>query len=96
MDRGAWRTTVHGVTKNWTRLSEQQKQSKLQVYITVDPVITLQGVSLREIMVENIISRRLAIVALFVKQKIGGNHNVPRLWPFHVMKCHRTLCKNEA
>ena len=21
MDRGAWRTTVHGVTKSWTRLS---------------------------------------------------------------------------
>jgi len=21
MDRGAWRATVHGVTKNWTRLS---------------------------------------------------------------------------
>ena len=23
MDRGAWRATVHGVTKNWTRLSTQ-------------------------------------------------------------------------
>ena len=22
MDRGAWLATVHGVTKNWTRLSE--------------------------------------------------------------------------
>ena len=22
MDRGAWGTTVHGVTKNWTRLSD--------------------------------------------------------------------------
>ena len=22
MDRGAWRATVHGVTKNWTQLSE--------------------------------------------------------------------------
>ena len=24
MDRGAWRVTVHGVTKSWTRLSDQQ------------------------------------------------------------------------
>ena len=23
MDRGAWRATVHGVAKSWTRLSEQ-------------------------------------------------------------------------
>ena len=22
MDRGAWKATVHGVTKNWTRLSD--------------------------------------------------------------------------
>ena len=22
MDRGAWQTTVHGVTKSWTRLSD--------------------------------------------------------------------------
>ena len=22
MDRGAWEATVHGVTKNWTRLSD--------------------------------------------------------------------------
>ena len=22
MDRGAWQTTVHGVTKNWTQLSD--------------------------------------------------------------------------
>ena len=22
MDRGAWKTTVHGVAKNWTRLSD--------------------------------------------------------------------------
>ena len=77
-------------------MTEQQKQSKLQMYIPVDPVITLQGVSLKEIMVENIRSRRLFIVALFIKQKIGGNHNVPRLWPLHVMKCHRTLYKKEA
>ena len=25
MDRGAWRATVHGVTKKWTRLGEQHK-----------------------------------------------------------------------
>ena len=24
MDRGAWRATVHGVTKSWTRLSKTQ------------------------------------------------------------------------
>ena len=23
MDRGAWRATVHGVTKNWTRLNHE-------------------------------------------------------------------------
>ena len=26
MDRGAWRTTVHGVTKSWTRLSDSHTQ----------------------------------------------------------------------
>ena len=69
---------------------------KAMTHLDSIPVITLQGVSLKEIMVENIRSRRLFIVALFIKQKIGGNHNVPRLWPLHVMKCHRTLYKNEA
>ena len=27
MDRGAWRATVHGVTKSWTRLSNQAQHS---------------------------------------------------------------------
>ena len=26
MDRGAWRATVHGVTKRWTRLSDRAHQ----------------------------------------------------------------------
>ena len=26
MDGGAWHATVHGVTKSWTRLSDQQEQ----------------------------------------------------------------------
>ena len=26
MDGGAWQATVHGVTKSWTRLSDQQEQ----------------------------------------------------------------------
>ena len=26
IDRGAWQATVHGVTKSWTRLSDQQEQ----------------------------------------------------------------------
>ena len=26
VDRGAWRAAVHGVTKSWTRLSEQQQR----------------------------------------------------------------------
>ena len=33
MDRGAWRATVHGATKNWTQLSAaQHTQDKLQLY----------------------------------------------------------------
>ena len=27
MDRGAWRATVHGVTKNWTRLKQLSKHA---------------------------------------------------------------------
>ena len=23
MDRGAWQVTIHGITKNWTRLSDE-------------------------------------------------------------------------
>ena len=26
MDRGTWQATVHGVTKSWTRLGEEQQQ----------------------------------------------------------------------
>ena len=66
------------------------------MHIPVGPLIPLQGVSLKEVMVENIISRRLFVVASFIKQKIGGNHNVPRSWPLHARKCNRTLYKNEA
>ena len=29
MDRGAWRATVHGVTKSWTQLSESRAQQAL-------------------------------------------------------------------
>ena len=28
MDRGAWRPTVHGVTKRWTRLSNEAQHSR--------------------------------------------------------------------
>ena len=27
VDRGAWRATIHGVTKSWTRLSDQAQHS---------------------------------------------------------------------
>ena len=30
MDRGDWQATVHGVTKNWTQLSDFHFQSHLQ------------------------------------------------------------------
>ena len=26
MDRGAWQTTVHGVTNSWTRLATKQQE----------------------------------------------------------------------
>ena len=29
MDRGAWKSTVHGVKKNWTRLSKATKHTHL-------------------------------------------------------------------
>ena len=38
MDRGIWRTTVHGVTKSWKLLSDQQIQDK---EIKSIPVIVL-------------------------------------------------------
>ena len=49
MDKGAWWATVHGVTKSWTRLSNQQTRThthegfpggsdgKAFVYISGDP-----------------------------------------------------------
>ena len=30
MDRGAWKSTVHGVKKNWTRLSKATKHTHLK------------------------------------------------------------------
>ena len=33
MNRGAWQATVHGVTKNWTRLSDCMKCTKTYLYI---------------------------------------------------------------
>ena len=32
MDRGAWRATVHGVTKSWTQLCDL---ARMQIYIYV-------------------------------------------------------------
>ena len=32
MDRGAWRATVHRVTKSWTRLKRLSMQAKLQIW----------------------------------------------------------------
>ena len=33
MDKEAWRAAVHGVTKSWTQLSEQQQKSSKQEMI---------------------------------------------------------------
>ena len=32
MDRGAWRATVHRVTKSWTRLKRLSMQANLQIW----------------------------------------------------------------
>ena len=32
MDRGAWRATAHGVTKRWTRLSDQTTINHFTTY----------------------------------------------------------------
>ena len=34
MDRRAWRATVHGVTKSWTRLSNQAQHSNINQTIS--------------------------------------------------------------
>ena len=33
MDRGAWQSTVHGVTKSQTRLSDFHKEAPLGVFV---------------------------------------------------------------
>ena len=33
MDGGAWWATVHGVAKNWTRLSDQHSQEQVDIYV---------------------------------------------------------------
>ena len=33
MDGGAWWATVHGVAKNWTRLSDQHFQEQVDIYV---------------------------------------------------------------
>ena len=42
MDRGAWRATVHGVTKSWTRLSNSAQRRSIKI---LDPLQRL-GVSI--------------------------------------------------
>ena len=44
MDGGAWRTTVHGVAKSWTRLSDftftlQESKGSLLKYYTMNTLI---------------------------------------------------------
>ena len=34
MDRGAWRATVHGVTKSWSRLSTRAQAHRAQLYLS--------------------------------------------------------------
>ena len=41
MDGGAWRATVHGVTKSWTRLSDLHFLSSSGV--ETDAVVTVQA-----------------------------------------------------
>ena len=31
MDRGAWRATIHGITKSWTRLSDYTLQLNIAI-----------------------------------------------------------------
>ena len=33
MDRGAWQSTVHGITKSQTRLSDSHKEAPLGVFV---------------------------------------------------------------
>ena len=33
MDRGAWRATVHGVTKSWTQLKQLSMQAQITLVI---------------------------------------------------------------
>ena len=37
MDRGAWRATVHGVTKSWTQLSDYTRKRGLTVSTDESP-----------------------------------------------------------
>ena len=37
IDRGAWRATVHGVAKSWTRLKQLSMQTQVQVGMLVEP-----------------------------------------------------------
>ena len=37
INKGAWRATVHGVAKNWTRLKQLSTQRQVQVGMLVEP-----------------------------------------------------------
>ena len=41
MDRGAWKATVHGVAKSWTRLSDLSTHIHLSIYPSMDTWISI-------------------------------------------------------
>ena len=47
MDRGAWRATVHGVMKSWTRLSTAQQQQPGQASVPILPACSLLSILLK-------------------------------------------------
>ena len=75
MDKGAWRATVHGVTKSWTRLNEHTPTER--VCLRDQPPVNLVGA---EFLVR--VSRRhnLTLLSPF---KAGGIRDV--LYPSYVL-----------
>ena len=63
MDRGAWRATVRGVTKSWTRL--KQLRASLVVLLQYDLILTHHAC-------ENLISKHSPILRLWKGCALGG------------------------
>ena len=64
-DREAWWAAVHGVTKWWTQLNEQQQQSRREILINISQKLTYRWNEKEGFAVLNTTTNKLGLMSLF-------------------------------